>query len=179
MSTVGLPTTLYDEETLRRCVIDLAGRISLDYAGTRLEPVVVGVLKGSWVFMADLVRRLSIPVVCDFIRVRSYDTGTISSGKPTMLLDVSTDVTGRRVILVEDIVDTGLTARFMLDHLIARNPADIRLCALLDKPSRRLVPVSPDYVGFSIPDLFVVGYGLDVDERYRQLPYVAVLEPPS
>ncbi len=179
MSTAGLSRILYDEETLRQCVTGLAGRISLDYAGTRPEPVVVGVLKGSWVFMADLVRRLSIPVVCDFMRVRSYDNGTVSSGNPTMLLDVSTDVTGRRVILVEDIVDTGLTARFMLDHLIARKPADIRLCALLDKPSRRLATVSPDYIGFSIPDLFVVGYGLDVDERYRQLPYVAVLEPPS
>jgi hypoxanthine phosphoribosyltransferase len=169
--------TLYDQGAIARRVAELAGMITRDHAADHPEPVIIGVLKGSWIFMADLVRHLEIPVVCDFIRVRSYDNGTVSSGRPTLLMDVTTELAGRRVILVDDIIDTGLTARFMLEHLGRKGPVDIEICALFDKPSRRRVPVTARYVGFSIPDRFIVGYGLDVDERYRHLPYVGMMEP--
>jgi hypoxanthine phosphoribosyltransferase len=162
---------LIDQEELSRRVESLAQQISADYLGKPL--VLVGVLKGAWVFMADLVRRLSIPVNCDFVKLSSYGDGTTTSGRVQLQLDVSMPVAGRDVLVVEDIVDTGTCVLWMLEHLRGKNPASLRLCALLDKPARRLTPVAIDYLGFTIPDHFVVGYGIDWQERYRELPYVA------
>jgi hypoxanthine phosphoribosyltransferase len=161
---------LISAKELARRVAELAGQISQDYAGKR--PVIVGVLKGAWVFMADLVRQLAIPVQCDFVKASSYGGGTTTSGAVELHLDVHTPLAGRDVLLVEDIVDTGTCSEWLLEHLRQKGPASVRLCALLDKPSRRLRPVAISYLGFSIPDHFVVGYGIDWDERYRELPYV-------
>ena len=134
---------------------------------------VVGVLKGSFLFMADLVRQVDGPVECEFLGVSSY-VGTRSSGAVQITQDLRIDLAGRDVVLVEDIVDTGLTLDYLLRALAARNPASLRVVSLLDKPSRRQVPVPVDLVGFEIPDLFVVGYGLDLDQRFRNLPYIGV-----
>lgn len=140
------------------------------------DPImVVGVLKGSFMFMADLVRVLEGPVNCEFLGVRSY-VGTRSSGAVQITQDLRADVSGRHVLIVEDIVDTGLTLDYLRRTLLARNPASLRVVALLDKPSRRQIDVEVDLVGFPIDDLFVVGFGLDLDQRYRNLPYVAVLQ---
>jgi hypoxanthine phosphoribosyltransferase len=151
----------------------LAARISADYAGREL--LVVGVLKGAWVVMADLVRRLTIPVRCDFVKLSSYGDGTSSSGQVRLDLDLSLPVGGQEVLVVEDLVDTGTCLAWLLDHLRARGPAGVRVCALLDKPARRVTPVTIDYLGFTIPDRFVVGYGIDWGERYRELPYVGYI----
>jgi hypoxanthine phosphoribosyltransferase len=151
-------------------VRQLAAQISADYAGK--QPLMVGVLKGAWVLMADLVRQLTIPVRCDFVRVTSYGMGTETSGEPTLLLDVLEPMAGADVLVVDDILDTGISVAWLLDHLRKKNPASLRLCVLLDKAERRRVPVRADYVGFSIPDRFVVGYGLDCGEQFRELPFV-------
>ncbi|HPM83648.1 MAG TPA: hypoxanthine phosphoribosyltransferase [Candidatus Anammoximicrobium sp.] len=151
-------------------VRQLAAQISADYAGK--QPLVVGVLKGAWVLMADLVRQLTIPVRCDFVRVTSYGMGTETSGRPKLLLDVLEPVSGADVLVVDDILDTGISVAWLLDHLRKKNPASLRLCVLLDKSERRRVPVQADYVGFPIPDRFVVGYGLDCGEQFRELPFV-------
>ncbi len=151
-------------------VRQLAARISADYAGKR--PVLVGVLKGAWIFLADLVRELTIPIRCDFVRVTSYGMGTETSGEPKLLLDVVEPVAGADVLVVDDILDTGVSVAWLLDHLRKKNPASLRLCVLLDKSERRRVPVAVDYVGFPIPDRFVVGYGLDCAEQFRELPFV-------
>lgn len=151
-------------------VRQLAAQISADYAGKR--PLVVGVLKGVWVFLADLVRQLTIPIRCDFVRVTSYGMGTQTSGQPQLLLDTLEPVAGADVLVVDDILDTGISIAWLLDHLRKKNPASLRLCVLLDKSERRRVPVAADYVGFTIPDRFVVGYGLDCGEQFRELPFV-------
>ncbi len=151
-------------------VRQLAAQISADYAGR--QPLVIGVLKGAWVLMADLVRQLTIPVRCDFVRVSSYGLGTETSGQPQLLLDVREPVAGADVLVVDDILDTGISVAWLLDHLRKKNPASLRLCVLLDKTERRRVPAAADYVGFPIPDLFVVGYGLDCGEQFRELPFV-------
>jgi hypoxanthine phosphoribosyltransferase len=161
---------LISAEQVARRVQELAQRIAADYAGR--APVLVGVLKGAWVFLADLARQLPLPVRCDFVRVSSYGAGTVTSGEPRLLLDCTEQLTGADVLVVEDIIDTGLSTAWLLQHLRGKRPASLRLCALLDKPSRRRVPVHADYLGFEIPDRFVVGYGLDWNERYRELPYV-------
>ena len=161
---------LFSAEQVAACVRHLAGRISADYAGQ--HPLVIGVLKGAWLFMADLVRQLTIPVCCEFVRVSSYGTGTITSGQPRLLLDVGESVTGRHVLVVDDIIDTGISVSWLLERLRERQPASLRLCSLLDKPSRRRVPVQADYIGFEIPDRFVVGYGIDYAEQFRELPYI-------
>jgi hypoxanthine phosphoribosyltransferase len=148
----------------------LAAQISADYAGKR--PVVIGVLKGAWIFLADLVRHLTIPIRSDFVRVTSYGMGTETNGQPKLLLDVVESVTGADVLVVDDILDTGISIAWLLDHLRQKEPASLRLCVLLDKAERRRVPVSGDYVGFSIPDRFVVGYGLDCGEQFRELPFI-------
>jgi hypoxanthine phosphoribosyltransferase len=137
---------------------------------------VIGVLRGAFVFMADLVRAIPREVTCDFVSVSSYGAGTTSSGAPRLLRDLAMDVRDQHVLLVEDIVDTGLTARFLLDHFATLGPRSLQLCTLLDKPSRRRVAVAPQFTGFTIDDVFVVGYGLDFDQRYRNLPYLGVLE---
>jgi hypoxanthine phosphoribosyltransferase len=162
---------LLTEQQLRQRVGELAHQISADYAGKQL--LVVGVLKGAWVFMADLVRRLTIPVRCDFVKLSSYGDGTTTSGKVQLHLDVSAAVKEQDVLILDDIIDTGMCSEWLLDHLRAKEPSSIRFCALLDKPARRIAPVPVDYVGFTIPDCFVVGYGIDWKEKYRELPYIA------
>lgn len=151
-------------------VCELAEQISSDYEGKDL--LVVGVLKGAWVFMADLVRRLTTPIRCDFVRVTSYGMGTETSGDPELLLDITESVEETHVLVVDDIVDTGISVSWLMAHLRKKNPASLRLCVLLDKPSRRQVAMDPDYCGFQIPDRFVIGYGLDSAEQYRELPFV-------
>ncbi|MGQ9511884.1 hypoxanthine phosphoribosyltransferase [Thermodesulfitimonas sp.] len=151
----------------------LGEMISADYRGKEL--LTVGVLKGSVVFLADLLRVLTVPVELDFIAVSSYGASSTTTGVVRILKDLDRSVTGKEVLLVEDIVDTGLTLKYLTDHLWQQEPAGLKVCALLDKPSRRRVPVTIDYLGFSIPDEFVVGYGLDYAGRYRNLPDICVL----
>lgn len=152
----------------------LADSIRQDYQSTC--PLLIGVMKGSFVFLADLVRLLDFPLEVDFIRLASYGGGTESSGRIKVLHDLSTPVNGRDVLVVEDIVDTGLTTAFLLDYLRQKQPASLKLCALTDKSSRRQVPVTIDYLGFTVPDRFLVGYGLDWDEAFRNLPDICYLE---
>jgi hypoxanthine phosphoribosyltransferase len=147
--------------------------IRADYRGRDL--VLVGILKGSFIFMADLARSINLPLTCDFMRVSSYGSGTISNGKIRMEFDLSHPVRGKDVLLVEDIVDTGWTLDHVLRQLKRKKPSSLRLAALLHKPDRTRVSVPIDYLGFKIPDRFVVGYGLDFDGRYRNLPHLAVL----
>ena len=166
---------LFSEEELRRRVAEIAAEIDRDYAGK--EPLLVSVLRGSFVFMADLVRQIHLPCTVDFMAVSSYGSGTTSSGQVKIVKDLSETIEGKDVIVVEDILDSGNTLSYLLKLLEARRPASIRLCTLLDKPERRTKPVEVQYSGFTIPDEFVVGYGLDYDERYRNLPYIGVLKP--
>jgi len=166
---------LFTEEELAGCVRRLAEEINRDYAGK--EPLVVGILQGSFVFLADLVRQITLPIRVEFMSVSSYGAGTESSGTLNIRLDLAEDITGRDVILVEDILDSGNTLSRLLPSLMERAPASIKLCVLLEKPERRVVQVPVDYLGYSIPDAFVVGYGLDYDQKYRNLPYVGILKP--
>ena len=154
-------------------VQELGKQISEDYASRPL--LIVGVLKGAWVFMADLARQLTIPVRCDFVRVSSYGMGTVSSGEPELLLDVIEPVDGCDVLVVDDILDTGISSAWLCTHLQAKGASSVRLCVLLDKPAGRQTDIQADYVGFDIPDEFVVGYGLDSGERWRELPFVGVV----
>jgi hypoxanthine phosphoribosyltransferase len=157
-------------------VVALGAQLSRDYRHVT-ELRLIGVLRGAWIFLADLVRHLDLPVTCDFLGVSSYGVQTKSSGVVRLTSDLAEPIAGLEVVLVEDIVDTGLTMRFLLDTLSLREPRRIRVCTLLDKPSRRQVPFVPDYAGFTIPDQFVVGYGLDWAGAYRHLPYIAVYDP--
>jgi hypoxanthine phosphoribosyltransferase len=165
---------LYSREEIASVVDRLASDIDRDYRDK--SPLFVGILKGSFVFMADLVRRLDFPLELDFIRLSSYGSGRESSGTVRVVQGLRTGVRGRHVLVVEDIVDTGITVAFLLGYLKKKNPASVRLCALLDKPSRRRVSVSIDYLGITAPDKFFVGYGLDFDEKYRNLPDIYALE---
>ena len=160
-------SVLYGREDVRRRVQELGRTITGDYVGR--EPVLVSVLKGGAMFLADLIRELDLPVETHFMAISRYAGAEESLGRVQILLDVQTDLAGRDVILVEDIVDTGLTSRYLLSVLRARAPASLELCTLLDKAARRIVPLAPRYVGFDCPDAFVVGYGLDHAERYRNL----------
>ena len=155
----------------------MARRIEADYRGR--EPHFVGVLKGAAIFHADLVRELTLPLTMDFLSVSSYGAAMASVGPLTLDKDLEDDIEGKHVILVEDIVDSGRTAAFLFRWLPERKPASLRLCALLSKPSRRQFPARPDYVGFDVPDRFVVGYGLDYNQMYRNLPYIAALRESS
>ncbi len=166
---------LFSEEQLKQRVEQLAAEINRDYAGQEL--MLISVLRGSFVFMADLVRELTVPCTVDFMAVSSYGSGTSSSGQVQITKDLSEDISGQHVLVVEDILDSGNTLSYLLELLRARKPASLRLCTLLDKPERRIKPVQLDYTGFSIPDAFVVGYGLDYDEHYRNLPYIGILKP--
>jgi hypoxanthine phosphoribosyltransferase len=166
---------LFTAEQIRARVIQMAADIAADYR--EREPVLVGVLDGAVVFLSDLMRALPISVRVDFVKWSSYGDGTRSSGEVQLLKDLSFSVEGKHVLVVEDIVDTGLTLRYLLENLESRDVASLAVAALLDKPSRRQAPVKLDYVGFRVPDEFVVGYGLDFAQRYRNLPYVAVLKP--
>lgn len=168
-------TILVSEEELHTRVYEIGKQITEDYAGK--EPVFVGVLKGSFIFMADLVRACDLNCTLDFMVVSSYGTGTISSGAVEIVKDLSKDIAGKDVIIVEDILDSGNTLSYLVKYMGARNPASIRIVTLLDKPERRTADVKADYVGFRIPDAFAVGYGLDYDQKYRNLPYIGVLKP--
>jgi hypoxanthine phosphoribosyltransferase len=162
---------LIDEERLQARIDQLAAEISADYAGR--EVLVVGVLKGALLFIADLVRRLTVPCTMDFMAVSSYGASTHSSGVVRILKDLDAPIAGKHVLVVEDVVDSGLTLSYLMKNLRSREPASLELCTLMVKPPARRVPVEMRYVGFEMPDAFVVGYGLDFDERYRQLPYIA------
>ncbi len=165
---------LYTEEDLRRRIRELGAQIAADYAGR--TPMLVSVLRGSYIFMADLTRAIDLDLTVDFMAVSSYGAGTVSSGQVEIKKDLSDSIEDRDLIIVEDILDSGNTLYYLMDVLRARRPASIRICALMDKPERRTKPISADYVGFTIPDAFIVGYGLDYAERYRNLPYVGVLK---
>ncbi|HOV79012.1 MAG TPA: hypoxanthine phosphoribosyltransferase [Bacillota bacterium] len=166
---------LFSGEEIQRRVAELGGQISADYAGKEL--LVVGILKGAMIFLADLVRHITVPTYFDFVAVSSYGASTQSSGVVRILKDIDRSIEGRHVLIVEDIVDTGLTLNYLVENFKSRGPAGVKVCTLLDKPSRRVVPVDIDYNGFVIPDEFVVGYGLDYNERYRNFPYIMVLSP--
>jgi hypoxanthine phosphoribosyltransferase len=165
---------LISRDQIAKTVTRLALEINRDYQGK--QPLLISVLKGSFVFMADLVRQLDLPLELDFVRVASYGAARESSGKVRVVQGVKTPVKGRDVLVIEDIVDTGITISFLLDYLDKNRPASLKLCALTDKPSRRRVTVPIDYLGFSVPNKFIVGYGLDCDEKFRNLPHICTLE---
>ena len=169
-----LEQVLISEEEIAGRVRELGAEITEDYKGCNL--VVVGILKGALMFMADLIRHIKIPVLMDFAVVSSYGASTETSGVVRILKDLDQPIEGKHVLIVEDIIDTGLTMHYLVHNLQARKPASVKVCTLLDKPSRREVDIKPDYCGFSIPDKFVVGYGLDYAEYYRNLPQVGVLK---
>ena len=166
---------LLDADTIARRVAELGAQLSADYA--HRDPVLLSVLKGALVFLADLMRTIDVPSSVDLMELSSYGAGTETSGQVRILKDLSRSIEGRDVVIVEDIIDTGLTLNYLLRYLGERHPASITVCCLLDKPARRLADIDIDYRGFTIPDRFVVGYGLDFDERYRNLPYIGVLKP--
>ncbi|MCX7598284.1 MAG: hypoxanthine phosphoribosyltransferase [Armatimonadetes bacterium] len=166
---------LLTADQIQERVSQLAAQLQRDYAGRR--PLLVAVLRGSVVFLSDLIRHLNMPVCLDFVQLASYGDSTCSSGQVEVLKDLGTDIAGQDVVVVEDIVDTGRTLAYLVEELERRGAASVKVCALLDKPSRREVPVRLDYVGFEVPDCFVVGYGLDFAGQYRNLPYVAELSP--
>ena len=171
-----IKTVLVTEEQLKAKVAELGARISRDYEGKNL--VLVSILKGAVVFMADLMRAVTIPCSIDFMVVSSYGgTNTQTTGLVKIVKDLDADLTGRDVLIVEDILDTGVTLSNLVPMLKMRNPRSVKICAILDKPTRRKADIQPDYEGFQVPDEFVVGYGLDYDEKYRNLPYVGVLKP--
>ena len=167
-------TLLIPRSVIEQTVARLAAQITEDYRDRQL--VAVGILKGAFIFMADPVRRLDIPLEVDFITVSSYGSGTESSRIITLRQDLTTDIRGKHVLVIEDIVDSGHTVCYVLEHLAAAGAASVRLCALADKPSRREASVRLDYLGFTVPDRFVVGYGLDFDNKFRYLPDIYALE---
>jgi hypoxanthine phosphoribosyltransferase len=164
---------LISAERLAARIAELGEQVTRDYEGRDL--VCVGVLKGCFPFLADLVRAVRLPLRVDFLGVSSYGAGTTSSGVVRLTSDLSKPIAGRDVLLVEDIVDTGLTMQYLLDSLATRRPRSVAICTLLHKPARTGIDIALDYVGFEIPDEFVVGYGLDFDERYRNVPYIGVM----
>jgi len=161
-------------DEIAQAIKRLAFEIRRDYQNK--QPLLIGVLKGSVIFMSDLVRQLDLPLELDFIRLSSYGAARESSGKVSVVQGVKTPVKGRDILVIEDIVDTGITISFLLDYLKKKRPASLKLCTLTDKPSRRRVPVSIDYRGFTVPNKFIVGYGLDLDQRFRNLPHIYTLE---
>ena len=167
---------LIDEERLGGRIAELGGELTRDYAGKPL--MLIGVLKGSFVFLADLARAIDLPLSIDFLGLSSYGGNTESSGVVRITSDLSRSIEGKHVVVVEDIVDTGLTMQFLLANLETRGPLSVRICSLLHKPGRAMVTVPLDYVGFTIEDRFVVGYGLDHAERYRNVPFVGVVRNP-
>ena len=166
---------LIAEDVIQAKVRELSQQIAHDYQPLG-DLLLVGVLKGCMMFMVDLARAISMPVAIDFIATSSYGHSTESSGVVRLLKDLDTDIAGRHVLIVEDIIDSGLTLAYLHDQLSRRNPASLRICSLLNKPDRRVADVPIDYMGFDIPNEFVVGYGLDYGERYRNLPYIGVLK---
>ena len=172
-----LGETLIESEKLHARVAELGAEIDADYAGKDL--VLVGVLKGALIFMADLMRNLAVPCEIDLMAVSSYGSQTVSSGVVRILKDLDTSIQGRDVLIVEDIIDSGLTLQYLMRNLKARDPASIEVCSLLTKPERRRVELPIKYVGFEIPNVFAIGYGLDHAQRWRNLDFVAALKPGS
>ncbi len=164
---------LIPEDRIEERIKELGRQISQDYAGKQIH--LIGILKGSIFFMCELAKHITIPVTMDFMSVSSYGSGTRTTGVVKLIKDLDEPIEGKHVLVVEDIIDSGYTLSYLLKNLSSRHPASIRLCTLLDKPERREVDVDVDYQGFRIPDEFVIGYGLDYDQRYRNLPYVGVL----
>ena len=172
-----LQEILIDHETLQARIRELGQQISADYAGIN-NMLLVCVLKGGVMFLTDLMRHLEVPHSIDFLAISSYDHGVReSSGRVRIDMDLSQDIAGKHILIVEDIIDSGFTMQYILSLLATRNPASVRICTLLSKPSRRKIHLNLDYVGFEIPDKFVFGYGLDLDEYFRNLPFVAVCKP--
>ncbi|NLJ84805.1 MAG: hypoxanthine phosphoribosyltransferase [Firmicutes bacterium] len=170
-----LAKVLLTKEQIDTRVAELGAQISRDYAGKDL--VAICILKGALHFMADLTRQITIPLSIDFMAISSYGAGTKTSGVVRILQDLDSSIADRHVLIVEDIVDSGLTLKYLVDNLSSRRPASLKIVTLLDKPARRAVAIAPHYNGFDIPDEFVVGYGLDYDEKYRNLPFIGVLKP--
>jgi hypoxanthine phosphoribosyltransferase len=166
---------LFDREELKNKVAELGSKITEEYRGR--EVLVVGILKGAFIFMADLIREIQIPLEIDFMDISSYGISTSSSGEVRIIKDLENSIQDKDVLIVEDIVDTGLTLKYITELLKTRNPRSVKICCLLDKPSRRKTDIQADYVGYTIPDRFVVGYGLDYAEQYRNYPAVCVLKP--
>ena len=166
---------LFTAEELRARVAQLGAEITRDYRGKDL--VLVGILRGAYIFMSELARQIDLPCEADFMSVSSYGSGTTSTGQVRIIKDLSEPVEGKDLLLVEDILDTGNTLYYLREMLAARRPASISVCALLDKPERRVKDIKADYMGFTIPDAFVVGYGLDYAEHYRNLPYIGIGKP--
>ena len=166
---------LLSAEDLANRIAEIGAKITDDYAGK--EILMIGVLRGAVIFMADLARTIKIPVAIDFMAVSSYGAGTNSSGVVRIMKDLDENIEGKHILVVEDIIDSGLTLNYLLDNLRSRKPASIKLCTLLNKPERRKVEVNIDYNGFDVPDYFVVGYGLDFAEKYRNLPFIGILKP--
>ena len=166
---------LLSEDQIKARIAELGRELTADYAGK--NPIFIGVLKGVVMFFADMIRAIPLDCQIDFMAVSSYGGGTQSSGKIRIQKDISVDLAGRHVVILEDILDSGLTPSHTAAYLKTKGPASLKICTLLDKPDRRKAEVQADYVGFTIPNLFVVGYGLDFDENYRNLPYVGVLKP--
>lgn len=173
MSSQRNVKVLFSRQEVADTVRRLADEINDDYRGK--NPLIIGILIGSFVFIADLVRLLEFPLEMDFVRLASYGSGTVSSGKVKIAQELSAQIRGRDVLVVEDIVDTGHTLAFLMDYLAKKEPATLKLCVLVDKPSRRLVPVTIDYLGFTVPDEFIVGYGIDWNEKYRNIPDICIL----
>jgi hypoxanthine phosphoribosyltransferase len=170
--TVG--ETLVSEEDLQARIRELAAQVSADYEGR--DMLVVGVLKGAVFFIADLLRQLTVPCELDFMAVSSYGSSTHSSGVVRILKDLEMPIAGRHVLVVEDVIDSGLTLSYLLKNLASRQPASLEICSLLTKPGHKRLNIPIRYVGFDLPDAFVIGYGLDYAERWRNLPYIAILE---
>ncbi len=165
---------LFSEEVLNARLTELGEQITNDYAGKPLT--VIGILKGSNIFTSDLVRKINLPLKIDFMAVSSYGNATESTGVVRIMKDLEGSVEGENLLIVEDIVDSGLTLKYLKENLLTRNPASVKICTLLDKPARRKQSVEIDYLGFEVPDEFIVGYGIDYAERYRNLPYVGILK---
>jgi hypoxanthine phosphoribosyltransferase len=171
----GVGEVLITDQQIREKTAELGRQLSEDYRGK--NPLLICVLKGGLMFLADLMREMHIPVEIDFMAVSSYGDATESSGVVRILMDLDRNIRGRHVLIVEDIIDTGRTLNYIIDNLRTRDPASVKVCTLLNKPARRVLDIPIDYVGFEIPDRFVIGYGLDYGEIYRNLPFVGVLKP--
>ena len=174
MSSQAEPRILITRQEIDTAVKRLAEEIRKDYQGK--NPLLLGILKGSFVFMADLIRHLDFPLEVEFIRLSSYCHSTVTSGEIKVVCGLRSPIKGREVLMVEDIVDTGMTTTFLLNYLQRKKPASVKLCALADKPSRRQLPVTIDYLGFTVPNKFIVGYGIDCDEKFRHLPDICYVE---
>lgn len=167
-------TVLLTQEQIWERAVEIGAQITEDFKGE--EVILLCTLKGAVMWMGDLMKTISLDTEIDFIQASSYGSGTVSSGKINIKKDIELDIEGKNVLIIEDIIDTGNTLKHLKDYLLAKNPKCVKICTLLDKPSRRVADVSGDYIGFEVEDLFVIGYGLDFDQKYRNLPYISYLE---